>query len=141
MDVLFPFYILLDADLLVLNSGRSINKMIAISNGKSFFDLFKIHLPIGINSFESIIKQESALFILHDKLDSNNKFRGQIYYDKTHQLLCFLGSPLLNSLVDLNNKKLKLNDFAIHNSISQFLFTLQIQSSSLNDSKIIAENC
>ncbi len=139
MDNLFPFYVLLNADLSVLNSGRSINKIIDVSRGKYFFDLFKIHLPIGISSFESIVKQQTAVFIFHDKLDSNNKFRGQIYFDKKHKLLCFLGGPLLNSLDDLNSKKLILNDFAIHDSISQFLFTLQIQSSSLNDSKILAE--
>ena len=140
MNGLFPFYVLFDKKMAILNCGTSIIKLIPqLDKGGSVLNFFEVHLPKGVNTIEALIKHQPSLFLITVKSKSDLKLRGQIYYDEKHQLFCFLGSPLLNSLADLKKVNLSLNNFAVHDSIGQFLFTLQLQASSIKDSKELSD--
>ncbi|MBL4707912.1 MAG: PAS domain S-box protein, partial [Flavobacteriales bacterium] len=71
--------------------------------------------------------------------DENTKLSGQIYVDAENQIACFLGTPLIHSFHDLPPLQLNLSDFATHDSIGQYLFSLQRLTSSIDDGKILAE--
>jgi len=139
MNDLFPFYVLVDKNMKVVNLGRSQVKLKIISKGDDFLSVLSIERPFNLFSFKDIIRQKNALFILTSIQNHKHKFRGQIFHDEKYNLLCFLGSPLINSFEELKCYDLTLGDFAVFDNISQFLFTLQMQLSSLNDSKRIAE--
>lgn len=148
MNDLFPFYVLINEHMKIVNVGRSQVKLGIISKGDNFLSVFSIERPLNISCFNEIkniscfgeiIRHKSSLFIIVSKQNNKHKFRGQIYYDKPSKLLCFLGSPLVNSFEEIEDFNLSLEDFAIFDNINQFLFTLQMQMSSINDSKRIAE--
>jgi signal transduction histidine kinase len=139
MNSLFPFYILINRDLTVDAMGKSITKLKIIKKGDPFFNIFTIERPLQTKNFNAIKRQKSALFIFHLNNDNESKFRGQIYCDEQNDQLCFLGSPLVQSLDELKNLNLTLTDFALHDNISQYLFALQMQLSSLKDSKNFAD--
>ena len=138
MNDLFPFYILVNRELEVINLGDSQKKISVIAKGDHFLSSFHIERPLNITSFDDIIRQSSSLFIFTSKLNKHYKFRGQLYHYENTDLICFLGSPLINSFEELKTHDLTLNDFAIFDNISQFLFTLQMQITALKDSKAIS---
>jgi len=139
MNNLFPFYMLMNNKLEIKNLGQSIDKILDIDIEENFFNCFDINLPINTNSFAEIQKQKKSLFIIEYKRGKKMKFRGQMYYEEKSDLICFVGSPLINSFDDLNGTNLSLNDFATHDSVNQFLFTLQMQISSMKDTQRIAD--
>jgi len=140
MDALFPFFILIQKDMKIVRVGRSITKLGLGKIGEPFLNHFTVERPRETNTFEEIKRQDCALFILevHDKIGF--KFRGQMYYDAPNDQLYFLGSPLLKSFDDLKEVELILTDFALHDNINQFLFSMQMMISSLKDSKNIADS-
>lgn len=139
MNELFPFYVLFDKNMNVINHGNSINKIYPLEKNNAFEKYFLIKRPISvIPSFENIKKQRDSLFII-ECLNADLQLRGQMYFEKDSSLVCFLGTPLIQSLNELNKIKLDLQDFATHDNISQFLFSLQMYISSLNDTQEIAD--
>lgn len=139
MNDLFPFYILLNDELEILSLGKSISKAYNVSIGEKFSEHFDINRPIGVKDYNSLLKYKAALFIVNCLKIDNQKLRGQMYFDEKTRICCFLGTPLVNSFDSLTPLGLNLNDFAIHDSISQFLFSLQMNLTSIKDSKQIAD--
>jgi len=140
MDDLFPFFILIQRNMKIVRVGPSITKLGLCKIGDSFFNDFTVERPRDTTNFEEIIRQHSALFILEVHKKIGFKFRGQMYYDATNDQIFFLGSPLLKSFDDLKEMKLTLTDFALHDNINQFLFSMQMLISSLKDTKKIADS-
>ncbi len=138
LDDLFPFHLVMDKDLIIQKVGTSMHKLLEIPKGSMFYDFFSVERPLRIDDFESFIKHQPSLFIFKASLKEQLKFRGQMYHDKLNNTICFLGSPLLRSFTDLNDINLNLQDFAVHDSISHFLFALQIQTSALQDAQLLA---
>ncbi|NRA13378.1 MAG: HAMP domain-containing histidine kinase [Crocinitomicaceae bacterium] len=122
----------------ILGNGNSMGKLLDLELKISFFDQFQVQLPLFIINFDGIIKNAGSLFIFSSISNPKMRFRGQIYLDKKEELICFVGTPLINSFQDLNDKNLQLSDFAIHDSINQFLFTLQMHISSLDNAQDLA---
>lgn len=140
MDALFPFFILIQRDVKISGIGKSMTKLGLGKIGDSFFDHFTVERPRGTTTFEEIIRQHSALFIVEVHKKIGFKFRGQMYYDAENDQIFFLASPLLKSFDDLKEVELTLTDFALHDNINQFLFSMQMLISSLKDSKNIADS-
>lgn len=139
MNNLFPFYIVIDHKMEIKTFGRSIEKILDLKVGANFFDCFIIERPSKTNTFNGILKQKTSLFILQYKCGKKMKFRGQMYYEEKSNLICFIGGPLINSFDDLKGENLSLNDFALHDSTNQFLFTLQMQISAMKDTQKLAD--
>ncbi|MDG1572477.1 ATP-binding protein [Robiginitalea sp. M366] len=138
MDDLFPFFILMDREARIVRVGRSMAKMGLVQAGDDFFEDFTVERPLQTATFQDILRQRGSLFILNPRRELGFKFRGQMYADGARDQIYFLGSPLIHSFDDLRQVDLGLNDFALHDNISQFLFTTQMHLSSLKDSRNIA---
>lgn len=90
MNELFPFYVLFDKNMNVINHGNSINKIYPLEKNNAFEKYFLIKRPISvIPSFENIKKQRDSLFII-ECLNADLQLRGQMYFEKDSSLVCFL---------------------------------------------------
>jgi len=124
---IFPFYILLNEDLVVLAHGPSINIVSASPLHHPFGDFFEIKRPsIEALNFETAKGICNQLLILQTK--KNITLRGQFSYrPKQHQLL-FVGSAWFESTESFNDSGLSMFDYAPHNSSVDLLHLIKTQS-------------
>lgn len=139
MDNLFPFYILMDAELKVLNHGHSVEKSFGITKGTALLDTFEVERPFGVSNFHDIVKHRDSPFVFNYLKNSSLKLRGQVVYEPSFNHLCFLGTPLLRSLEDLELLNITFSDLPVHDSIGPHILSMQVQNSALNDLKKVAE--
>lgn len=137
----FPFYILLDHDLTVKSVGRSLLKLgFDPHGGPGLADFFHIKRPAVALDFATIAEHSSTVFIL-EAVNGKISLKGQMlevgYHGKTE--LAFLGSPIMQSLEDVEAAGLKMSDFALHESSLDFLVLMQIQANVHNDTKRLAD--
>lgn len=119
---LFPFYLVVNSNLLIVSAGMSIQKIAGNCLNKSFSSVFKFIRPgLGIQqSFESISKYENQIFILQHINDQKNiRLKGQIINFEAHILFCI--SPWIKTEADFINLGLTVKDFALHDSAFDML--------------------
>lgn len=133
INILFPFYILLDQKMQILKTGPSIKKIIPALEGKYFFDEFRFKRPFGkINELNDLQEYHNQILILESRYVGFPLFRGQVLrLDRSHSIL--LLSPWITDADDLAKHGLSIPDFAIHDSITDMLQLL-------TNSKIIAND-
>ncbi|MEI7510261.1 MAG: PAS domain S-box protein [Flavobacterium sp.] len=120
-DNLFPFHFVVDNKLNVISVGKSLYKLMPeLKEHKSFNTLFSItrpfveHLTLSNRSF--ICNQ---LIVLESKNEKNLFFRGQ--FEKQQNSILFIGSPWFESIEEISNHNLSLNDFAPHDPLIDLL--------------------
>lgn len=134
IDVLFPFHFVLNEELVFVQTGASLKKILL--NPVSFEHDFKFIRPgLGIQyTYESIISYIDQVFIL--KLVSNDAIsmiKGQfVHLEDTRQLL-FVGSPWIMHEDSFAKAGLKIRDFAIHDSLIDLLQHLRVQQMTVED--------
>jgi PAS domain S-box-containing protein len=120
---IFPFYLRINRDLKIIGSGKSLGKIIAISEGESFQEYFSISRPkIIIGHFDDFLQLENQLVVLELK-KGKLTLRGQFEFNKEEIL--FLGSPWFNSMEQIIEKNLVINDFANHDPMIDLLHILK----------------
>ena len=122
---LFPFYILISADLKLESYGRSMEVLFSQNTyNEYFFDNWCIERPIlNLNSdFDAIT---GKLVVLSNKKNHKLKFKGQLEKIQLENKYIFLGSPWFNNPDQLIENNLTISDFAIHDSISDLLHVLK----------------
>jgi PAS domain S-box-containing protein len=132
---LFPFYILINADLNIKNCGISLIKLLPASiENKNFNDLFKIKRPfiqnLDINNIGELVSQLVTIAVAHK---SEIILRGE--FQKYNEYFLFVGSPWFVSMEDVISNKLKLNDFATHDPLIDLLHVLKAQELTNEDLK------
>ena len=125
---IFPFYILMNEDLVIVAHGPSINIISASPLDQPFGDFFNINRPsIESLSLENIKGICNQLIILQAKTKKNNILRGQFSFrPKQHQIL-FVGSAWFESSEGFTESGLSLFDYAPHNSSIDLLHLLKTQ--------------
>ncbi len=132
---LFPFYILIDNNFNIKSFGKSLFKIIPdLKENDSFLEVFSIKRPfyerIDKNTLPELYLQ---LVIIQSQSDSKTMLRGQ--FEPYDNYYLFVGSPWVLSMDDVGKKNLKLNDFAIHDSLIDLLHVLKTQEISNQDLK------
>jgi len=132
---LFPFYILINADLNVESSGDSVRKLVPNLIEKSkFLDAFSIIRPfiekVDANNFAEIVSQLVTMKAVNK---DSIILRGQ--FQKYDKYFLFVGSPWFVSMEAVTNNKLKLNDFATHDPLIDLLHVLKAQELTNQDLK------
>ncbi|MGO4771200.1 PAS domain S-box protein [Flavobacterium sp. W22_SRS_FK3] len=110
---IFPFYVLLDCNLLIKGRGKSFIKLLPdLKNNIYFLDSFTIAKPfieeLNSGNFNKVTNQLVIIKSLQDKVS----FRGQ--FEKYEEGYLFLGSLWLTSVHNFKEKKISLFDFAHH---------------------------
>lgn len=140
-ETAFPFYVLLSSDLKVVGLGRSLLKLgFVFGTDTELKDLFNIQRPPIEPDYSPIVEHASTVFYLESR-DKSIVLKGQMlevgYHGETE--LVFLGSPVFQSLDDIEEMGLGLSDFALHDNALDYLVFMQVQESVHNDTKRLAE--
>ncbi|WNM18875.1 PAS domain S-box protein [Flavobacterium capsici] len=136
---IFPFYILLDENLMIIEAGKSILKMLPdLRLNKSFTEYFSVIKPykdkIDVNDFDSLCNRS----LVFSPVGKNNLIlRGQI--EKKENFFIFLGSPWLTSYEELKTNNLEIEDFAFHDPIQDVLQFFNTQKTNNEELKKLIE--
>ena len=124
---IFPFYILIDKNLVIKSFGKSLEKILPqlnlISNFTEAFSIQRPHIHnLSVKNFQETIGQLVVFDSIQDKTIS---LRGQINSHDDYYL--FIGTPWFQSMENVIEKKLNLHDFAIFDPLLDLLHVLKNQ--------------
>ncbi|AFZ00708.1 response regulator [Calothrix sp. PCC 6303] len=133
---LFPFHLMINREMKVIQMGQVIQRLLeSIDILNAPLELhFQINRPKCSTSFEAILEQTRSLFLLQCH-HQDIQLKGQMIYLEALDTLLFLASPWITDISDLKKLGLNINDFPLHDSISDYLFLLQAKNASLADAK------
>ncbi len=109
---IFPFYVLLDHNLMVISQGKSIAKFYPeLMPGTNFANHFFIKRPY-VDAFNAVALSEiiNQLTILQCNTNQDIVLRGQ--FEAMGNLFLFVGSPWLFSVEEVKQRNLTIFDFA-----------------------------
>jgi PAS domain S-box-containing protein len=123
---LFPFYILIDSDLKIESLGESLAKILpSIKHNDNFVSAFTIKRPLGEPlTFDKLVAVCNQLVVL-ETTSTDLILRGQL--QEHNGSILFTGSPWFTSMNQVREKKLALNDFALHDPLIDLLLVLKTQ--------------
>jgi len=134
----FPFHLILATDLKIIQVGSALQRLYPKLVGMTLPAVFRLRRPLLAPSFAAFCAQQDALFLL-ELVQSGLALKGQMLLLEAHQALAFLGSPWLTDIAELEPLGLALNDFAIHEPLSDYLLLLQSKQAALQDAKKLAQ--
>lgn len=137
---IFPFYILINQDLVIESNGKTLERIFPGTGKKSFFANYSISRPeIEKNDFKSLLGLNDQMVIIKCQNPQQTTLRGQIDYLKDTNQFLFIGSPWFYSMEQVVDNKLNLNDFAIHDPMIDLLHVLKTQEITTDDLKHLLE--
>ena len=125
---LFPFYVLVDQNLIIQGFGRSIAKILPMVKGTPLSKLFSFKRPaLQEITFSTLQEISNQLIIIEYDENKQLSLRGQIEYLEESESLLLLVTPWFSSMDHVKEFDIKLNDFAIHDSLIDVLHVLKTQ--------------
>ncbi|KAK0064752.1 guanylate cyclase soluble subunit alpha-2, partial [Biomphalaria pfeifferi] len=123
----FPFHVIFDAQLNIVQLGASLAKMIApevSAKGRHLTSYFDIVKPLVKASFSSILSRLNSSFVVRTKglskgnhrLSDNLELKGQMIFLQETESIMFLGSPSVEKLDELIGKGIYISDIPIHDA-------------------------
>lgn len=139
VEAVFPFHLVLDRDLRVLQVGSSLQRLSeSVVVGAAFGDLFRLATPKVTASFDALVQSPRALFLLRSLTTDGLVLRGQMLHDAGSECVFFVGSPWITKTADFVDLGLTLGDFAAADAVVDYVLLLQNQSSSLVEAESLA---
>ena len=131
---LFPFYILINQQMVVESTGSTMEKLYAGTRYKKFEESFMVKRPrLEALNFDSLKSLQDQLVVIECKDGKNTIMRGQFdFLPDTGQIL-FLGSPWFDCIEDVIKNNLSLHDFAFHDSMTDLLHTMKTHENTNED--------
>lgn len=130
----FPFHIIFDADMTVMQVGSSLSWLLPSvkGTGRKLKDMFMLERPRMRLTFENILSHINTIFILRmlpvvdncsqqagrggGTTDDPMRLRGQMIYLPEVSSMLFLCSPRVKRLQDLELRGLYLSDIPVHDA-------------------------
>ena len=140
LDRVWPFHMVLDPDLLIMQVGSSLRRLCpGVVPGRELGSLVQVVSPAGALTWEAFKSRPQSLFVL--KLRENDLvLRGQMLHDEETGVLHFVGSPWITELSALAPLNLSLADFSVSDNVVDYLLLLQTQATSLAEARTLAES-
>lgn len=136
---IFPFHLVIDRAGKLIQIGKVLQRLCPnLNQERQFEQHFAIQRPTTAFDFDEIRTHLQSLFIL-EVHPASTLLKGQMVYIDEQDLLLFLGSPWIPDLNTLKSSGLTLKDFAIHDSIIDYLLLLQAQKMALTDARKLAD--
>jgi hypothetical protein len=133
----FPFHLVLNRDLEVVQSGPVIQRLCpGLLAGGPFCSHFQLRRPAVEATWEALAHQTQSLFLLEGNRPGL-LMRGMMVKLDDGEHLAFLGSPWLTSVGELETLGLSLHEFAVHDPIADLLFLIQTKDHGLEDAKAL----
>jgi PAS domain S-box-containing protein len=139
---IFPFFVVIDSDLKIIDLGPSMNKILGDLSGRRFEDVFEFVRPklSILNTYESFLDHQNIVIILESKeYPLKTRFRGQFIFIENDQKMIYINSPWITNVLDLGFHNLLISDFAIHDTITDNLQLLHSKEIVNDDMKRIAD--
>lgn len=136
----FPFHMVLDKDLVILEHGSSLAKLLGDDIVGEKLDLFfKIKLPRAISfDRETFLENLKNTFII-ETLDEKLLLRGGFVTDTKCEELFYLCSPWVLTPDELENIGLSLRDFPPHDPQYDMLVQNQLLRQNFDDVSLLSE--
>ena len=133
---IFPFYILINPDLVIESTGATMEKILPGTNGKFFPEYYHIKRPELLKTdFQSIQSLSGQMVIIECQNPQRIILRGQFELLADTGNLLFIGSPWFSSMEQVVGNNLTLNDFALHDPLIDLLHVLKTQEITTEDLK------
>ncbi|XP_068178477.1 guanylate cyclase soluble subunit alpha-1 [Antennarius striatus] len=127
-STIFPFHLILDQDLVLVQIGHGLRKRLTRKDGlrrANFQELFLIVSPQINCTFQGILTMLNTQFIIRIKHGFSTTdytgqvmdLKGQMIYVSESNAILFLGSPCVDKLEELTGHGLYLSDIPIHNAL------------------------
>ncbi|XP_060940498.1 guanylate cyclase soluble subunit alpha-1 [Limanda limanda] len=130
-STIFPFHLILDQDLVLVQVGHGLRKRLSRKDGPrrstTFQEHFSIVCPQIKCTFQGILTMLNTQFIIrikHGNTDNTGKdstrlmdLKGQMIFVSESNAILFLGSPCVDKLEELTGRGLYLSDIPIHNAL------------------------
>jgi PAS domain S-box-containing protein len=131
---IFPFYILIDANLKIIKTGKSLKKLIKQDiSGQYFSDLFELDRPFTQDlDSTNFIKVINQLVLFKSLIINNLKFKGQFINNQNNYI--FIGSPWFENIQKVVDNGLSFHDFSFHDPLMDLLHILKNQE--INNSEL-----
>ncbi|XP_039600133.1 guanylate cyclase soluble subunit alpha-2 isoform X4 [Polypterus senegalus] len=120
----FPFHLMLDAHMTLLQLGEGLRKQIKceVHRSLNFHDCFEVVSPKIPCNFQAILLRLSTPFVIRTKPESSElghrekvmEIKGQMIHVPESSSILFLGSPCVDKLEELMGRGLHLSDIPIH---------------------------
>ena len=141
LQTVFPFHFAFDQQGLIVQTGPALHKLLPeLAPGDAWDGYFRIVTPNVPPHFAAIREQCFTVFFV-ESLDKRFKLKGQMLptVHEGRELVLFLASPVVREMSSVSSIGLSLKDFAIHDSVIDFLILLQTKTNTINDVKNMAE--
>ncbi|MCP9818524.1 response regulator [Synechococcus sp. Cruz-9H2] len=137
---LFPFYLILDAELRILAAGSVLERILQRESllGDPLQQHFRLKRPEGPLSFAGLRRSTDQLVMLESHSIAL-QLKCQICCLVEHERLLVVGTPWVLKLDDLSSLGLKINDFPFQDSLVDYLFLLQARNVALEESQKLNE--
>ena len=137
LDEAFPFHIVFDASLTVVQVGRSVARVCpGLAPGAPLAAWVRVREPEVAMRADAIRARADTAFFL-DVRSNGATLRGQMV-PLGPELTVFLGSPWLTHPGDLARFDLRVDDFAPHDPVLDFVRLAQAQQAALEGSRLLA---
>ncbi|MEO0869964.1 MAG: histidine kinase dimerization/phospho-acceptor domain-containing protein [Cyanobacteria bacterium J06642_11] len=135
----FPFHLVIDASLKIVQAGDVIQRVLDVSLvGERIEDYFLISRPKIDWDLAAIQQKQQSLFVLSVK-QSKIILKGQMSWDPSQEVLFFLGSVWVHKADDLKEMGLKFQDFALHDTTSDFVILQRTSQMALEDAQALTQ--
>ncbi|SDL09479.1 Signal transduction histidine kinase [Catalinimonas alkaloidigena] len=136
LDVLFPFFVVVDSQMTIVDAGRSIKKLVPDLVGKLLWERFVVKTPRSMElRMESMVDYTRQVVVLETIAERKLPFRGQLIalsHLQEPQLL-FVGTPWVTDADHFNANHLQLTDFALHDTITDMAQILKSKNIMMED--------
>jgi signal transduction histidine kinase len=138
-DRLFPFHLVIDRQLTVRHAGPVVRRIIPrLSPGARFTNHFTVRRPLVPLEFDALARETETIVLLAAHDPAELTLKGQFFRLADGDTLAFFGSPWITSLDALQRLGLTVSDFAVHDSILDYLVVIQAQRTALDDARKMA---
>ncbi|WP_299493140.1 ATP-binding protein [Acaryochloris sp. IP29b_bin.137] len=136
---IFPFHFVFNRNLEIVQAGKVLQRIAPEGLiGGQLDQFFQIQRPkVGLD-YDALIKKSKKLFLI-ESIQQGFQLKGQLMPVQTEEVIFFIGSLWVTDLCELKENGVKLQDFAIHEPTSDFLYLLQAKSTALADTTKLTE--
>jgi PAS domain S-box-containing protein len=131
----FPFHIVFDQELVIQQFGAALLRACPdLRVGQHLVERFLIKRPLRVDSYQAILEQAGSHFVLEYR-PGGLVLKGQMLHIPSANTIVFLCSPWLTTFDQVRQRGLTLSDFAIHDSVGDYLVLLQTQNTALEEAR------
>lgn len=135
----FPFHFIFNQKLEILQCGKSLSRLVPMMVGDQVTNFFELVSPAraSFTDWKFLTNRgKTEVFVFKHAYDDYKslKLKGQLIWQPMLRSMCFVGSPLLTSLEDLDYFGLNLSDFAAHDPTKDALFMGHAKDANLHAS-------